>query len=69
MAPARHQKFKTRWHINELKPVIPSRCIGMATNEGDVILDPFGGGGSSYVFARAARQRVAVGFTLLPLFS
>jgi len=25
-APARHQKFKARWHINELKPLIPSRC-------------------------------------------
>lgn len=47
-APARHQKFKTRWHINELKPMIPSRCIEISTNRGDVVLDPFGGGGSTY---------------------
>jgi site-specific DNA-methyltransferase (adenine-specific) len=47
-APARHQKFKSRWHINELKPVIPSRCIEMSTNCGDVVLDPFGGGGSTF---------------------
>jgi len=47
-APARHQKFKARWHVNELKPMIPSRCIELSTNAGDVILDPFGGGGSSY---------------------
>ncbi len=47
-APARHRKFKARWHINELKPQIPSRCFQMATNLGDIILDPFGGGGSSY---------------------
>lgn len=47
-APARHQKYKSRWHINELKPMIPSRCIQIATNSGDVVLDPFGGGGSTY---------------------
>jgi site-specific DNA-methyltransferase (adenine-specific) len=51
-APARHQKFKARWHINELKPIIPSRCIEMASNEGDVVLDPFGGGGSTYEAAQ-----------------
>jgi site-specific DNA-methyltransferase (adenine-specific) len=47
-APARHSKFKARWGINELKPIIPSRCIQLSTNEGDVVLDPFGGGGSTY---------------------
>ena len=47
-APARHRKFKSRWHINELKPMIPRRCIEIATSKGDVVLDPFGGGGSTY---------------------
>ena len=51
-APARHGKFKSRWHINELKPVIPSRCIEISTNPGDVVLDPFGGGGSTYEAAQ-----------------
>lgn len=51
-APARHQKFKSRWHINELKPVIPSRCIEISTNAGDIILDAFGGGGSTYEAAQ-----------------
>lgn len=51
-APARHQKFKARWHINELKPLIPSRCIEVSTNAGDVVLDPFGGGGSTYEAAQ-----------------
>ncbi len=46
-APARHQKFKARWHINELKPMIPARCIEISTNAGDVIIDPFVGGGST----------------------
>jgi site-specific DNA-methyltransferase (adenine-specific) len=47
-APARHRKFKARWHINELKPMIPARCIEMSTVKGDVVLDPFGGGGSTF---------------------
>jgi len=51
-APARHGRFKARWHINELKPMIPGRCIEIATNPGDVVLDPFGGGGSSYEAAQ-----------------
>jgi site-specific DNA-methyltransferase (adenine-specific) len=53
-APARHRKFKARWHINELKAMIPGRCIEIATERGDVVLDPFGGGGSTY---EAAEQR------------
>ena len=52
-APARHQKFKARWHINELKPMIPGRRIEVSTQAGDVVLDPFGGG-STY---EAAEQR------------
>jgi site-specific DNA-methyltransferase (adenine-specific) len=51
-APARHHKFKSRWHINELKPLIPTRCIEIATNPGEVVLDPFGGGGSTYEAAQ-----------------
>lgn len=47
-APARHSKFKARWHVNELKPMIPGRCIDIATKKGDLILDPFGGGGSTF---------------------
>jgi site-specific DNA-methyltransferase (adenine-specific) len=55
-APARHRKFKARWHINELKPIIPSRCIQVATNEGDLVLDPFGGGGSTYEVAERLKR-------------
>lgn len=47
-APARHTQFKARWGINELKPIIPGRCIQLTTNEGDLVLDPFGGGGSTF---------------------
>lgn len=55
-APARHSKFKARWHVNELKPMIPARCIEMATNKGDVVLDPFGGGGSTFEAAERAER-------------
>jgi len=50
-SPARHKKFKSRWHINELKPMIPGRCIEISTETKDIILDPFGGGGSTYLAA------------------
>jgi site-specific DNA-methyltransferase (adenine-specific) len=56
-APARHQKFKARWHVNELKPVIPARCIEISTNEGDVVLDPFAGGGSSFEAAQLLNRQ------------
>lgn len=59
-APARHKKFKSRWHINELKPMIPARCIEIATCAEDIIYDPFGGGGSTYQAAQTL-QRYWVG--------
>ncbi len=46
-SPVRHSKFKKRT-ANELKPVIPRRAILIASNEGDIVLDPFGGGGSTF---------------------
>ena len=55
-APARHRKFKTRWHVNELKPMIASRCFALATNPGDIVMDPFGGGGSSFEAAQALKR-------------
>jgi site-specific DNA-methyltransferase (adenine-specific) len=56
-SPARHRKNKSRWHINELKPIIPERCIQISTNPGDIVLDPFGGGGSTYVTAEHLHRR------------
>jgi site-specific DNA-methyltransferase (adenine-specific) len=55
-APARHRRFKARWHINELKPMIPARCIEISTNPGEIVLDPFGGGGSTYEAAQHLRR-------------
>lgn len=59
-APARHGKFKARWHVNELKPMIPGRCIELSTNEGEIVLDPFGGGGSTFEAAQT-RGRYWIG--------
>ena len=49
-SPVRHSKYKTRV-ANELKPMIPERAILTSTDPGDVVLDPFGGGGSTYQVA------------------
>jgi len=50
-SPNRHKKFKVRQGVNELKQVIPERAILMSTNQGDLVFDPFGGGGSTYQVA------------------
>ncbi|MDR2175635.1 MAG: site-specific DNA-methyltransferase [Synergistaceae bacterium] len=47
-SPNRHRKFKVRQGVNELKAVIPERAILISSNPGDLIFDPFGGGGSTY---------------------
>ncbi len=55
-SPVRHRKFKKR-PSNELKPMIPERCILMSTFPHDLVLDPFGGGGSSYEVAELRHRR------------
>lgn len=55
-APARHRKFKTRWHVNELKPMIAARCFEIATSPREIVMDPFGGGGSSYEAAQSLKR-------------
>ena len=47
-SPNRHAKFKVRPGVNELKPLIPERAILISTDPGDVVFDPFGGGGSTF---------------------
>lgn len=63
-SPARHSKFKARWHVNELKPMIPARCIEIATKKNDLVMDPFGGGGSTFEAAeRASRYWIGTEIT------
>ncbi|MCG8604844.1 site-specific DNA-methyltransferase, partial [bacterium] len=47
-SPNRHRKYKVRPGVNELKLMIPERAILISTMPGDLIFDPFGGGGSTY---------------------
>jgi site-specific DNA-methyltransferase (adenine-specific) len=47
-SPNRHKKFKVRPSVNELKLVIPERAIQISTEPGDLVLDPFGGGGTTF---------------------
>lgn len=51
-SPVRHAKFKARRGANELSQLIPARCIEISTQELDLILDPFAGGGSTFEAAQ-----------------
>lgn len=62
-SPNRHKKFKVRDGVNELKLMIPERAILISTNPGDIILDPFGGGGTTY-HAAEKNQRNWIGIEL-----
>jgi len=62
-SPNRHKKFKVRPGVNELKLMIPERAILISTNPGDLVLDPFGGGGSTFQ-ASEKHQRNWIGIEL-----
>jgi site-specific DNA-methyltransferase (adenine-specific) len=47
-SPNRHRHSKARPGVNELKPMIPARAIEISTQAEDIVLDPFGGGGSTF---------------------
>ncbi len=44
-------------HGAQFPIALPGRCIGLSTNEGDVVLDPFVGAGNSGVAARTLGRR------------
>ena len=54
--PVRHKKFKNR-ESNELPVKLLHRVISLSTNEGDLIFDPFGGSGTTYVVAEYLSRR------------
>lgn len=49
--PVRHAKYKRRIGANELSLKLLDRIIEMASDEKDVIFDPFGGSGTTYMAA------------------
>ena len=54
--PARHEKSR-RLTVVELPIIIPERLILMASNTGDIVLDIFGGSGSTYYAAQLHKRR------------
>jgi len=55
--PVRHRKYKKRNGSNELSVKLMDRIIEMASNEGDVVFDPFGGSGTSYAVAEIKKRK------------
>jgi len=64
--PVRHKKYKGRPEANELSIKLMDRIIEMASNPGDIIFDPFGGSGTTYVVA-GIKNRRWVGIELGPV--
>ena len=54
--PVRHSKYKTR-AANELAPIMMERLIALATNPGELVVDPFGGAGTTFVAAERLGRR------------
>lgn len=56
--PVRHWKFKSRKRTaNALSTKLLERVIEMSTNPGDVVLDPFGGSGTTFAVCEERRRR------------
>ena len=54
--PVRHSNSKNR-KFNELSVKFLGRIISMATNEGDIVCDPFGGSGTTYAVAQLLKRK------------
>lgn len=65
VTPVRHAKYKpkARGRTNAISTKIAERCIHMTTNRGGVVLDPFGGTGSTLSAAERAGRKW-IGFEL-----
>jgi site-specific DNA-methyltransferase (adenine-specific) len=55
--PVRHNKYKKRKEANELSIKLLDRIIQMSTNEDDIIFDPFGGSGTTYIVAELKKRK------------
>jgi site-specific DNA-methyltransferase (adenine-specific) len=64
--PVRHAKNKGRKDANELSIKLLDRIIEMASNPGDLIFDPFGGSGTSYIVSEL-KERRWIGIELGPI--
>lgn len=56
--PVRHWKFKSKnRRANALSTKILDRVVEMSTVPGDIVLDPFGGSGTTYVVCESRNRR------------
>jgi len=55
--PVRHKKYKKRSGSNELSVKLMDRIIEMASDEGDLVFDPFGGSGTTYAVAEIKKRK------------
>ena len=55
--PVRHKKYKKRNGANELSIKLLDRIIEMASDEGDIVFDPFGGSGTTYAVSEIKNRR------------
>ena len=55
--PVRHTKYKRRKGANELSIKLLDRIIECSSEEGDLILDPFGGSGTTYIVSEIKKRR------------
>lgn len=54
--PVRHARHKHR-DANALAPILLERVIAQSTDPGDIVLDPFGGTGTTYIAAERKGRR------------
>ena len=64
--PVRHAKYKKRNGSNELSVRLLDRIIEMSSNKGDVVFDPFGGSGTTYVVSEL-KGRKWIGVEIGPI--
>jgi len=57
LSPVRHKKYKRRSGANELPLKMLDRVLDIVTEEGDIVFDPFGGSGTTYVAAELKNRR------------
>ncbi len=55
--PVRHAKYKGRKDANELSIKLMDRIIEMSSEEGDLIFDPFGGSGTTYIVSELKNRK------------
>ena len=56
--PVRHWKFKSKKRkANALSTKLLERVVGLSTNGGDLVLDPFGGSGTTFAVCEKLKRR------------